>query len=385
MNRPIDPADGPDGTPAPETVPTALDDEAGVEAVLDLDDLLFRGPTVAADAATIEAASSRVSADDLRLLLAIRALAAKHRAVTLPSASHPQAIGRFAIDDELGRGGFAIVYAATDTLSGHRVALKVLRPEAADSKAKQQRFHREAGMCARLVHPAIVRLLEVGEADGVSYLVTELCPGGTLAAWLDKHPGALPIATAARVVARLARGADHAHACNIVHRDIKPANVLLVAPGDGPPSLADPAATGGGYDVQLGDFGLGRIVCPTTAEDDALMSDGTRPGTVLGSPEWMAPEQVDPIHGPVGPATDVHALGLILDRLLTGRPRHAGERPSAAFRRPGNRVADPSLDDGPGIPSGLASLWRWCLEREPDRRPTAAALATELDLFTAGG
>ncbi|MBU6277227.1 MAG: serine/threonine protein kinase [Planctomycetes bacterium] len=385
MNRPIDPADGPDGTPDPETVPTARDDEAGVDAVLDLDDLLFRRPTVAADAATIEAASSRVSADDLRLLLAIRALAAERRAVTLPSASRPQAIGRFTITDELGRGGFAIVYAATDTLSGHRVALKVLRPEAADSQTKRRRFRREAGLCARLVHPAIVRLLEVGEAEGMPYLVTELCPGGTLAAWLERHPGPLPIATAARVVARLARGADHAHACNIVHRDIKLANVLLVAPADGAPCLADPTVAGEGYDVQLGDFGLGRIVCPTTAEDDALMSDGTRPGTVLGSPEWMAPEQVDPAFGPVGPATDVHALGLILDRLLTGRSRHAGERPSEAFRRLRNRVADPSLDDGPAIPSALASLRRWCLDREPDRRPTAAALATELDLFAAGG
>ncbi|MBM3956144.1 MAG: serine/threonine protein kinase [Planctomycetes bacterium] len=385
MNQPIDPAAGPDGTPDPETVPTARDDEAGVEAVLDLDDLLFRRSTVAADAATIEAASSRVSADDLRLLLAIRALAAERRAVALPSASRPQAIGRFAITDELGRGGFAIVYAATDTVSGHRVALKVLRPEAADSQAKRRRFRREAGLCARLVHPVIVRLLEVGEAEGAPYLVTELCPGGTLAAWLEKHPGALPIDSAARVVARLARGVDHAHACNIVHRDIKPANVLLVAPGDGPPSLADPAGTGGGYDVQLGDFGLGRIVCPTTAEDDALMSDGTRPGTVLGSPEWMAPEQVDSAFGPVGPATDVHALGLVLDRLLTGRSRHAGERPSEAFRRLRDRVVAPPFEGGPEIPSGLASIVRWCLEREPDRRPSAAALASELDLFAGTG
>ena len=232
---------------------------------------------------------------------------------------------------------------------------------------------------------ASTRVSRSGAVGGAPYLVTELCPGGSLAAWLEGHPGPVSIAAATRVVARLARGTAHAHACNIVHRDIKPANVLLVAPAGAVPALPDQTATGGGYDVFLGDFGLGRIVCPTTADDDALMSDGTRPGTVLGSPEWMAPEQVDTAYGPVGPATDVHALGLVLDRLLTGRSRHAGERPSEAFRRLRDRVVAPPFEGGPEIPSGLASIVRWCLEREPDRRPSAAALASELDLFAGTG
>jgi serine/threonine protein kinase len=136
--------------------------------------------------------------------------------------------------------------------------------------------------------------------------------------------------------------------------------------------------------VKLGDFGLGKLVQAEAAADQELLSDFTRPGTLLGSPEWMAPEQVDSAIGPVGPATDIHALGLVLDRLLTGRSRHAGERPSEAFRRLRNPLPVTTVDDPPGIAADLLAIRRQCLARRPeDRPPSAAALAARLDAVAA--
>lgn len=373
MTRPDDTV-RPDDTPPPGGAP-----RRDLAALAALDDILAGRGAAAAGA---EAMAARVPPEDLRLLIALRALAAERRAAVAPSAATmPERIGRYRIGPELGRGGFAVVHAATDAESGQPVAIKVLLPEALLSGSKRRRFEREAALCARLTHPGIVPLIEVGLEGSQPYIVSHLCSGGSLAAWLERHPGPLPPAAAARIVARLAHAVAHAHACRIIHRDIKPANVLLVPTTAARPTLADAAADGGcGWEVKLGDFGLGKLVhdAPPTADNGA--DDGTRAGVVLGSPEWMAPEQVDPLLGTVGPASDIHALGLLLDRLLTGRSRHAGERPSEAFRRLRDPATVVPANDPPGLPAELLAIRSRCLARRPeDRPPTAGVVAGALD------
>ncbi|NBV44738.1 MAG: serine/threonine protein kinase [Planctomycetia bacterium] len=363
---------------------TAPDDETpdpGCESSINLasvDDILAgHAPPSSAGAES----AARVNPEDLRLLLALRALAAERRAATAGQAvSLPHHIARYRVEAELGRGGFAVVYAATDTDSGQRVAVKLLLPEAHLSPAKRKRFEKEAKFCSRLDHPGIVPLLAIGRDREHHYLVSELCPGGSLAAWLDRHPGPLAPATSARIVARLAHAVGHAHAKRIIHRDIKPANVLLVPAGPGGALLADADADGGGWEVKLGDFGLGKLVHGEIPADDELLTDATKTGTLVGSPEWMAPEQVDLALGKIGPPTDVHGLGLLLDRLLSGRSRFAGEHPSDTFRRLRSPAAAAPPDDLPGVPQPLLTIRNHCLERRPeDRPPTAGMLAAALD------
>jgi serine/threonine protein kinase len=378
--RPSGDTDLPDETPSPNR-----ERERELSILAALDDILAGRETGASVGADADMLAARVAPKDLRLLLAIRALAAEHRAAAPEPASTPPArIGRFTVGAEIGRGGFAVVYAATDPTTGRRVAIKLLRPESLLSAAKRRRFEREAGLCARLEHPAIVPLIEVGIERDQPFIISELCEGGSLAGWLERHPGPLPGGMAAGIVARLAGAVDHAHRRSILHRDITPANVFLVPATPHPPLLVEGDAAGGGWGVKLGDFGLGKLVQAEAAADQELLSDFTRPGTLLGSPEWMAPEQVDSAIGPVGPATDIHALGLVLDRLLTGRSRHAGERPSAAFRRLRNPLPVTTVDDPPGIAADLLAIRRQCLARRPEDRPaSAAALAARLDAVAA--
>jgi len=375
--RSPDDTDLPDDTRAP-----GQQRERELSVLAALDDILAGRGAPAQGGADADALVARVAPSDLRLLLAIRALGADRRS---SAPSLPERIGRFIVDGTLGQGGFAVVYAASDPAADRRVAIKVLMPESLLSAAKRRRFEREAGLCARLVHPAIVPLLEVGQDRGQPFLVWELCGGGSLGVWLEQHPGPLPGAMAARIVARLADAVHHAHRCGILHRDITPANVFLVPPTTAAPLLADAAAAGGGWDVKLGDFGLGKLVQAEGPADQELLSDFTRPGTLLGSPEWMAPEQVDPAIGAVGPATDIHGLGLLLDRLLTGRSRFAGERPSEAFRRLRAPEVPVAPEEPAGISAGLAAIRRRCLARRPEDRPASAAeLAAALESAAAG-
>jgi len=364
-----------DTAPADETPDPGCDPSITLASVDDI--LAGHAPPSGAGAES----AARVNPEDLRLLLALRALAAERRAAMAPRAvSLPHHIGRYRVEAELGRGGFAVVYSATDTDSGQRVAVKLLLPEAHLAPAKRKRFEKEAKFCARLDHPGIVPLLAVGREGEHQYIVSELCSGGSLAAWLERHPGPLDPATSARIVARLAHAVGHAHAKGIIHRDIKPANVLLVPAGPGGGLLGDAAADGGGWEVKLGDFGLGKLVHGEIPADDELLVDATKSGTLVGSPEWMAPEQVDLAIGKIGPATDVHGLGLLLDRLLSGRSRFAGERPSDVFRRLRSPAPAASVDDLPGVPQQLLTIRNRCLERRPeDRCPTAGVVAAALD------
>ena len=257
----------------------------------------------------------------------------------------PNAFGRYEVLRTVGRGGMAVVYEARDPALGRTVALKVLS-DGADPRLVE-RLHREANAVARLRHPNIVAVHEVGER----FIAMDFVAGSTLAD-ARRH-----MTTRRRIeaLATVARAVAFAHDNGVVHRDLKPQNVLVEA------------ATGA---VFLTDFGLARVV-----NADAL----TRSGATVGTPFYMAPEQVRGDREAIRPATDVWALGVMLYELLTERLPFAGVAPAEIYRA--------ILEEDPPRPgrSGLETVALRALEKEPLRRyPTAAAFADELDRWLRG-
>ena len=208
----------------------------------------------------------------------------------------------FEILDELGRGGMGVVYKARQINLNRLVALKMVLAGAHAGPVALARFRREAQAVASLQHPDIVQIHDVGQAGGLPYISLELIEGGSLAPRIDGRPQ--DIAQAAWTIRILARAIHAAHLQGIVHRDLKPANILLTA--DGRPKITD--------------FGLAK-----RRGDDTHQ---TRTGAIVGTPDYMAPEQAGGEADDAGPKVDQHALGAILYELLTGR------RPSGDRRRP---------------------------------------------------
>jgi predicted Ser/Thr protein kinase len=266
----------------------------------------------------------------------------------------------YEIEAEVARGGMGVVYRARDTTVGRTVAVKMLPPEAAPDPDRLARFLTEAKALAALQHPNVVQLFHAGEAAGRPFLVMEFVTGGTLRQSLRAGPWDPP--AAAKLVRTLADATAAAHKLGIVHRDLKPGNVLLSA-DDGPvPKVAD--------------FGLARFL----ADDRRTAS-----GEVLGTPEFMAPEQASGRGEFIGPATDVWALGATLYEVLTGRPPFTGVTPSVTLEQV--RTADPVPPSRlrPGLPPELCAIGLKCLEKDPrNRYPSAAELRDDLDRFLAG-
>ena len=287
-------------------------------------------------------------------------------------------LGRFSIQRELGRGGFSVVFLAHDPVLNREVALKVPRPEVLITEGVRLRFDREAQAVARLTHPNLVPLFEVGEAGAIAYIVSAYCPGPTLAQLLHERDEPLAPRTAARLVAQLADAVHYAHTQGVLHRDIKPGNVLMEPVS----AQAEAVATGGSREPlpfvpKLVDFGLAKL-------DDGDRVE-TRVGTALGTPGYMAPEQVNGRISAMGPATDVYGLGVLLYESITGARPFAGSNETDTFRRilsedpprPTNRVPQLSRD--------LEAICMKCLEKSPDRRyGSAALLADDLRRFLSG-
>jgi serine/threonine-protein kinase len=280
------------------------------------------------------------------------------RSRLLPDAPLPRIAG-YEVAGVLGRGGMGIVFRARHIRLNRTVALKMaLSAEFAGSR-ERERFQREAEAVAALRHPNIVQVYDVGEEDGRPYFTMEYVEGGSLAQRLSGTPE--PAGPAAALVATLAEAVRAAHASSIVHRDLKPANVLLTA--DGTPKISD--------------FGLARRL-----DSDAGL---TRTGIALGTPSYMAPEQVDGEPDAVGPHTDVYALGAILYELLTGRPPFRAATSSETLRQV--RLQDPVPPSrlNASVPRDLETICLKCLSKEPGRRyATAAALADDLGWFQRG-
>jgi WD40 repeat protein len=273
-----------------------------------------------------------------------------------PAPAPGRRFGKYELVRELGRGGMGVVYLARQGGLDRLVALKVIQAGAHAGPRQRQRFRIEAEAAARLQHPNIVQVFEVGEHDGLPYLVLELVGGGGLDQKLQTGP--FEPREAARLLEALARAVQHAHERGVLHRDLKPANVLLTA--DGAPKVAD--------------FGLAKRL-----DED---SGPTASGTLLGTPSYMAPEQAGAPGSPVGPAADVYALGAILYESLTARPPFRGASAAETVRQV---VADdpvPPRRLRPRVPRDLETICLKCLAKEPARRyASAAALAADLGRF----
>jgi protein kinase-like protein len=278
-----------------------------------------------------------------------------------PSAAPPDrwragdTVAGLEIADKLGQGGMGAVYRARDLSSGALVAVKTLGASA-DTEMRI-RFGREGEAQAAVdAHPNVVRVHRAGVAEGRAFLVMELAEGGDLTARLNAGP--LPPREAAALVQQLAEGLSHVHAQGILHRDLKPNNVVF--DGRGTPKLAD--------------FGLARAEGADTL---------TQTGTLLGTPNYMAPEQVQAKPGSIGEAADVYGLGALLYHCLVGAPPFGGslyEVLLAVLETP----PPPLSGRGSQIPKALEKICLRALEKEPGlRQPSARALAEELRAFLA--
>jgi serine/threonine protein kinase/Tfp pilus assembly protein PilF len=286
---------------------------------------------------------------------------------------------------ELGRGAMGVVYKARQVALDRLVAVKMILAGPHAGPRERARFLTEGKAVARLQHPGIVQIHEVGEQDGRPFFCLELIRGGSLAQKLSGRP--LPPRSAAELVERLARAVHHAHGEQIVHRDLKPANVLL-APSDASRGLLlgrpEEAAW---FEPKITDFGLARLL-DRDARDSATGYPTEGP---VGTPPYMAPEQAGGPGGDyakVGPgrcATDVYALGAILYETLTGRPPFIAATVLETLEQVRALDPVPPRRLQPAVPRDLETICLACLRKEPQRRyATALDLAEDLRRFLDG-
>jgi tetratricopeptide (TPR) repeat protein len=259
----------------------------------------------------------------------------------------------------LGHGGMGVVYKARQLNLNRLVALKVIRAGLHAGPEVASRFRAEAEMVARFQHPNIIQIFEVGESEGVSFLALEYASGGSLQEKLAGTPQ--DPQAAARLLEELARVVHYAHQRGIVHRDLKPANVVLT--DEGVPKVTD--------------FGLAKLL----EHDDGL----THTDAILGTPSYMAPEQVRGDSRSITPAADVYALGAILYEMLTGRPPFKGATPLSTLEQVASQepLAPGTLQRH--VARDLETICLKCLEKEPPRRYASAQdLADDLRRFLEG-
>lgn len=276
-----------------------------------------------------------------------------------PPAEDFPAVPGFDLVALLGRGGMGVVYLARQRRLNRLVALKMMRTAAGPTGA--DRFRTEVEAIARLQNPNIVQIFEVGEHDARPYCALEFVEGGTLARTSRDAPWAAE--SAAALIETLAAAVHYAHDRGVLHRDLKPANILLTATRQ--PKIAD--------------FGLAKWL------DGGGQAGPTHSGVIVGTPSYMAPEQVAGGAQPVGVGADVYALGAILYELVTGRPPFKADTPLETVRQTlaDDPVAPRRLQ--PRLPRDLETICLRCLAKEPVQRYlTAAALAEDLGRFRAG-
>ncbi len=260
----------------------------------------------------------------------------------------------YELEAEIAHGGVGIVYRARQIRLNRPVALKLLLLGQYSSAGSVERFRREAQAAAALRHPNIVAVYEVGECGGQHFFSMELVEGRSLAEVLRDGP--VPATRAAEFVRAVADAIAYAHGQGVLHRDLKPSNVLIDALGQ----------------VRVTDFGLAKRLDGTT--------DLTITGQMVGTPNYLAPEQAAGRSGDVGPRSDVYALGVLLYELLTGRPPFLADSIPETLLRIRDSEPVPPRALNPATPPDLETICLKCLEKEPSRRyATAGALVEDLD------
>jgi tRNA A-37 threonylcarbamoyl transferase component Bud32 len=260
----------------------------------------------------------------------------------LPAPGESPPLSRFEIQEPLGHGATSTVYRARDRVLGRAVALKVLREFAARGEVARERFRREARTTAKLSHPNLVTVFDAGEENGWAFLVMELVEGRPLSESLPK-PG-MDRTAALRLLEQAARGVAAAHRDGIVHRDLKPQNILVTTAGE----------------PKVGDFGLAHLT--------ETRSELTKTGTTLGTPLYMAPEQVEGKPELISPRTDVYALGAILYEILAGRPPHSSEVLSDLYARIIGQEPAAPRKLAPDVHPDLETIALKALDKDPSRR-----------------
>jgi tRNA A-37 threonylcarbamoyl transferase component Bud32 len=270
----------------------------------------------------------------------------------------PARFGEYELLERIARGGMGVVFKARHLRLQRVVALKMIADGELASELDVHRFHAEAEAAARLEHPNIVPIHEVGEHEGHHFFTMRLMEGGSLAGHMARLRG--EPRRAAELMAAVARAVHHGHQRGILHRDLKPPNILLDAEGR----------------PHVGDFGVARHL-----EKASL----TQTGAVVGTPAYMAPEQAaGHVHG-LTLAADVYSLGAILYELLSGRPPFVGDTAAHVLQQVREAEAPPLRTLAPGVDRDLETLCHKCLEKQPERRyGSAEALAEDLERYARG-
>ena len=259
-------------------------------------------------------------------------------------------LGPYRVMERIGRGGMAAVHRAYHPALDRYVAIKVLPEFFADEPGYRDRFQQEARSVARLKHPNILEIFDFGYEEGIAYLVLELVDGGTLA---DRVGRPMELQDVVRLIEQVASALDHAHANGVLHRDIKPSNILLHT--DGTPVLAD--------------FGLARMAGSTRRL--------TSSGIVMGTPEYMSPEQA--ADEPLGPPSDVYSLAIVAYEMLTGRVPFEADTPAATLLSHVTKPMPATRELKGELSAHVEDVLRKALSKRPeDRYPSAGAFATAL-------
>ena len=258
--------------------------------------------------------------------------------------------GRYILLTLLGAGGMAKVYLARDELLGRKVALKILREEHANDEEFAERFRREAQSAAALSHPHIVQIYDYGEeANAPSYIAMEYVSGGTLGDRVCRD-GPLGCAEAARLASQIAEALGFAHERGVIHRDVKPQNVLLSAAGD----------------AKVADFGIARVTSASAI---------SRTSVVLGTAAYISPEQA--MGEPVGPASDLYSLGVVLYEMLTASVPFEAESPVGVAMRHVHEGPPAPREINPDVPEGMDALVMRLLAKKPEERYLSALEVVE--------
>lgn len=289
----------------------------------------------------------------------------------------PEQFGHYSLLEELGRGGFGIVYRARDDRTGRLVALKRMQPGVKDNPEQKARFEREMQIAQSLKHNHIVGCWEVGTEKGLSYLAMEMLTGENLAD-IVKRNGPLPVAEACTYVREAALGLQHAHDRKLVHRDVKPSN-LLVEP-------SQQAASGCRGIVKVLDMGLARYVAAPENAEEPPKEALTQYGQELGTPDYVSPEQILDSRS-VDPRADVYSLGATLYYLLSGKtPFHEERNPALKYVAIMNKEPPLLRKLRPEVPAAVQEVVNGALRKDPAKRyQSAAALADALRPFCAAG